>query len=319
MRLLVLALCLVTAPATADRAPEPAEKPPEVAPGTLIVGAFLAVTGPEASFGVATMDGIQLAVSERNAKGGIRGRPIELVVMDTAGKAAEAGPAVTRLVTDKRAVAVIGDVASSLSIAGAGVAQKLGVPMITSSSTSPRITEVGALISRVCMVDEAQATIMAAHARKLGVKTVAVLVDTNAAYSKALAKAFSDAFVALGGKIASEQEYQSGSSTFTTQLEAIKLAPPDAIVIPGFATDVAAIAFEARKLGIKSRLLGFDGWDSSALGKLGGPAIEGGRYVNHYAPGTPGAANAAFVRAYKKQYKVAPDALAALGYDAARV
>lgn len=305
---IALALCLAVAPARADRPAEP-----------LVVGAFLALTGPEASFGVATQHGIALAVAERNAKGGIGGRPIELVVLDTAGKPAEAGPVVTRLVTDKRAIAVIGDVASSLSIEGAAVAQQLGIPMITSSSTNPRVTEAGGLISRVCMLDDAQGAVLAAHARKLGARSAAVLVDSSTAYSKTLATAFTDAFVALGGKVASEQTYQSGSSTFTTQLEAIAATRPDAIVIPGFATDVAAIAIEARRQKMKTRMLGFDGWDSSTLGKLGGPALDGGRYVNHYAPDAPGAANAAFVRAYKKAYKAAPDTLAALGYDAARV
>jgi branched-chain amino acid transport system substrate-binding protein len=309
--LVALALCLVASPAAGDKQPEPAPK--------LVVGAFLTLTGAEASFGVSTLQGIELAVAERNARGGINKRPIELVTLDTAGKAAEAGPAVTRLVQEHRAIAVLGDVMSSISIAGARTAQQLGVPMITPSSTHARVTSGGDLISRVCMIDAAQGAVMATHARELGVKSVAVLVDANAAVSKELAKELGDAFVALGGKIATEQSYESTATSFTTQLEAVKTARADAIVIPGYYTQVAAIAKEARAMKLKTRLLGFDGWDSEELAKLAGPAIEGGRYVNHYVPGAPGAANAAFVRAYKKKYKVAPDTLAALGYDAARV
>ena len=306
-----LALCLIATPAAGDKHPEPAPK--------LVVGAFLTLTGPQASFGISTLQGIEIAVAERNAKAGINERPIELVTLDTAGKAAEAGPVVTRLVQEKHAIAVLGDVLSSISIAGAQTAQQLGIPMITPSSTNVRVTASGDLISRVCMIDAAQGAVMATHARELGVKSAAVLVDANAAYSKELAKSFSDAFIALGGKIAVEQSYETSATSFTTQLEAVKAARADAIVIPGYFNQVAAIAKEARALKLKTRLLGFDGWDSAELAKLAGPAIDGGRYVNHYAPGAPGAANAAFVRAYKKKYKRAPDGLAALGYDAARV
>ena len=114
------------------------------------------MTGSEATFGQSTDNGIQLAVEEINEAGGVNGKKIRVITYDDKGDAREAGTAVTRLVTRDQVVAVLGEVASSLSLVGAPVCQENGVPMVTPSSTNPEVTEVGDMIFRVCFIDPFQ-------------------------------------------------------------------------------------------------------------------------------------------------------------------
>jgi branched-chain amino acid transport system substrate-binding protein len=126
--------------------------------GTIKIGHYASMTGSEATFGISTDNAIKLAIKERNAKGGVKGRQIELVTIDDAGKQSEAATAVTRLINDHKVAAVLGEVASSRSLAGGPIAQKAGIPMISPSSTNPDVTDVGDYIFRVCFLDAASST-----------------------------------------------------------------------------------------------------------------------------------------------------------------
>lgn len=112
----------------------------------IVIGHFASMTGSEATFGQSTDNGIKLAVDEINAAGGINGKQIRLITYDDKGDAREAGTAVTRLTTKDGVVAVLGEVASGLSLAGAPVCQESGVPMVTPSSTNPKVTKIGDMI-----------------------------------------------------------------------------------------------------------------------------------------------------------------------------
>ena len=92
--------------------------------GSIVLGHFASMTGPQATFGISTDQAIRLAIKERNAKGGVKGRQVSLVTIDDAGKQSEAATAVTRLINDHKAVAILGEVASSLSLAGGPIAQR---------------------------------------------------------------------------------------------------------------------------------------------------------------------------------------------------
>lgn len=288
--------------------------------GTILVGHYGSMSGAQATFGQSTDNGIQLAISERNAAGGVKGRKVAVKTLDTAGKAQEAGAAVTRLITQDKVVALLGEVASKLSIAGGEVAQHYKVPMITPSSTNEAVTEIGPMVSRVCFVDGFQGYVVAKFARDhLKAQKVAILVDQANDYSKGLAKTFRASFTEMGGSISTEQTYKEGDSDHAAQLASIRDSNPDAIFLPGYYTDVANIARQARKLGIKAPFLGGDGWDSAKLTELGGDAIEGSYYSNHYSHEDTRPEVQTFVTTYKERFGAVPDGLAALGYDAARV
>ncbi len=146
------------------------------------------------------------------------------------------------------------------------------------------------------------------------------LVDQAQAYAVGLAEQFVMNYKKMGGTISTEQTYTGGATDFTAQLTSIRSSKPDVVYIPGYYTDVANIALQARKLGITAPLLGGDGWDSEQLAKIGKDAIEGCYYTNHYAPDQPDAAVQTFIKSYKKEFGGStPDGLAALGYDAANI
>ncbi|HVQ35232.1 MAG TPA: ABC transporter substrate-binding protein [Candidatus Bathyarchaeia archaeon] len=288
--------------------------------GPILVGHFGSMTGSEATFGQSTDNGIRLAVKEQNAAGGVKGRMIEIKTYDDQGKSQEAGTAVTRLITDDKVAAVLGEVASSLSLAGGRVAQQYGVPMISPSSTNPQVTQIGDKIFRVCFLDPFQGWVEAKFAREtLKANTAAILYDQAQAYSKGLAQYFKEAFVQMGGTITTEQAFTGGDQDFSAQLTTIRQTNPDVILVPGYYTDAGNVAIQVRKLGIKAPLLGGDGWDSTQLAAIGKDAIEGSYFSNHYSfqEKRPEVEN--FVSKYEAAHGQKPDGLAALGYDAARL
>jgi branched-chain amino acid transport system substrate-binding protein len=290
----------------------------EVKGDPILVGHYASMSGKEATFGQSTDNGIKLAVEEINSAGGLNGRPIKLITYDDKGESKEAGTAVTRLVTQDKVTAVIGEVASSLSLAGGAVCQQYGVPMITPSSTNPRVTMGRDMVFRVCFTDPIQAAGLATFvSQNLKLTKAAILYDQTQAYSKGLRDDFTRAFKKMGGTIVEDQAYSGGDQDFSAQLGAIRAANPEIIFVPGYYTEGGNIAIQARKLGIKVPLLGGDGWDSSELVTIGGSAIEGSYYSNHSAPDQPNMKD--FVLKYKAKYGTTPDALGGLGYDAMKV
>jgi branched-chain amino acid transport system substrate-binding protein len=288
----------------------------------IVIGHYASMTGSEATFGRSTDNGIRLAVDEINAAGGVNGKKIHVTTYDDKGDAREAGVAVTRLVTRDRVSAVLGEVASGLSLVGAPVCQEHGVPMVSPSSTNPKVTQVGDMIFRVCFIDPFQGFVGAKFAReheRLKAEKAAILYDQVSPYSVGLREQFAKAFTDLGGKIVSEQTYQAGDQDFSAVLTAIRASQPDVIYIPGYYTDVGNIALQAKRLDITVPLLGGDGWDSAKLGQIAGSAIDGSFYTNHYSHQDPNPRVQNFIQKYKDRFGETPDGLAALGYDAARI
>jgi branched-chain amino acid transport system substrate-binding protein len=287
--------------------------------GDIVVGEYGSMTGSEATFGISTDNGVKLAVDERNAAGGVKGRKIKLIAYDDQGKQQEATTAVTRLIQQDHAVAVIGEVASSLSIAGGQVAQRLGVPMITPSSTNAQVTAIGNMISRVCFIDPFQGYVGAKFATgTLHLKKAGVLYNRAQAYSVGLKDDFKKAFEKLGGTITGEQAYGNGDNDFTAQLSALRDGSPDFLYVPGYYTEVVNIARQARKLGLNVPMIGGDGWVSDEL-KNAGDALNGCYFSDHYAHEDPRPEVQDFLKKYQAKYGRTPDSMAALGYDAANL
>jgi len=293
---------------------------PGVFGDTLLLGEVGSLTGSEATFGISTRNAIELAINEVNAAGGVKGKKIEIRVYDNQSKPEEAANAANRLINQDNVLLILGEVASTNSIAMATKAQPAKVPMISNASTNPKVTEIGDYIFRVCFIDPFQGYVMAKFAHdNLKLNKVAVLRDLGSDYSQGLADVFERKFTEMGGKIVAGETYTKGSTDFRSQLTAIKRASPDAIYIPGYYNDIGLIARQARELGITAKLMGGDGWDSEKLFELGGSAVEGSYFSNHYSPDDPNPRVQKFIAAYKKAYGSVPDSLAALGYDAAMV
>ncbi len=287
---------------------------------TIKIGEVGSLTGSEATFGTSTHNGIELAVREQNEKGGIHGKKIELITMDDQGKPEEAATAVTKLITQSKVVAILGEVASSRSIAMAPIAQQYKIPMVTPSSTNPQVTQLGDHVFRVCFIDPFQGQVMARFALdSLKVKKVAILRDVRNDYSVGLANFFAETFKKGGGEIVVDQSYSAGDVDFKAQLTAIRTQKPEAVFVPGYYTEVGLIARQAKELGLTVPLLGGDGWDSPKLTEIGGKSIVGSYFSNHYSHEDKSPHVQEFIQKYRTEYKVIPDGLAAMGYDAAKV
>ncbi|HET8772546.1 MAG TPA: ABC transporter substrate-binding protein [Thermoanaerobaculia bacterium] len=288
--------------------------------GDIPIGFYGALTGSEAAFGTATVNGVKIAADEINAAGGVLGRPIRLVIEDDQGRAEEAASVVTKLVTASNVEALIGENSSNQSLAAAPIAQASGVPMISPSSTNPKVTEKGQYIFRVCFTDPLQGKALAAFVRnELKLDTAAILIDRKSDYSVGLGSFFRKELEAAGGKIVAEQSYSGGDSEFRPQLTTIRAASPQVLFIPGFYTEVGQIAIQARDLGMTIPLVGGDGWDSAAVIEIGGKAIEGSYFSDHYFNGDTRPVVQKFVAEYSKRHGRKPEANAALGYDALRI
>jgi branched-chain amino acid transport system substrate-binding protein len=284
------------------------------------VGEYGSLTGTTATFGQSTNNGIQLAVDEINKAGGVLGKTIKVYVEDDQSKPEEAATAATKLINQNHVVAMLGEVSSSRSLAAAPICQAAKVPMISPSSTNPRVTQIGDYIFRVCFIDPFQGAVMAKFAANtLKFKRVAILVDVRNDYSVGLQTFFRENFKKLGGEVVSEQSYSEGDSDFHAQLTQIRSAKPEAIYVPGYYTEVATVARQARELGMTVPLMGGDGWDSPKLFEIGGDALNGCYISNHYSVDDPSPRIQQFVKDYKDRFKQAPDALAALGYDVAKI
>jgi branched-chain amino acid transport system substrate-binding protein len=286
----------------------------------IVVGEFGSLTGTTATFGISTRNGVELALDEINKAGGVLGKKVRVIVEDDQGRPEEAQTVVTKLVNKDRVVAVLGEVASSRSLAAAPVCQSNRIPMITPSSTNPKVTQVGDYIFRVCFIDPFQGFVMAKFAaNSLKLNRVAILRDIKNDYSVGLADVFQENFQKMNGKIVADESYSEGDTDFSAQLTAIKSQNPQGIFVPGYYTEVGLIARQAKKLGLNVPLMGGDGWDSPKLWEIGGEALNDCYYSNHYSVNDPSPAIQKYVGDYKKRYNQVPDALSALGYDAARI
>lgn len=283
----------------------------------LLLGEVGSLTGAEATFGMSNHEGLVLALEEANAAGGVDGKGVSLLTLDDQGKPEEAVVATTKLLTQEKVHVIIGEVASSRSLAIAPICQKYKVPMVSASSTNPKVTQVGDCIFRVCFIDPFQGGVMANFSiDTLKAKSAAVLRDQKSDYSMGLADAFVKRFTERGGVIVADQSFQSGDIDFKSQLTAIRDKQPDVIFVPGYYTEVGLIAKQARSLGIQRPLLGGDGWTSGKVLEIGGAALNGCFFSTHYAVDSTDPKVAEFVAKYKKRWGHDPDSLAALGYDA---
>jgi branched-chain amino acid transport system substrate-binding protein len=321
--LLALAACERERPSEAAAAGGASARRGPAAGVPILLGHVADLTGSDAALGDSADKGIRLAVEEQNGKGGVRGRQVIVRSANDQGKQEEVALAATRLVVEDQVSVLLGEAVGRRALAMAPVADKHLVPMVTPSS-SPRVTRDGdktrPFVFRVASADPLQGAAMAAFARQgPKLQKVAVLRDVESEDSVGLADAFLSRFKELGGEVVDDQSYRAGDTDFKAQLVAIRRKKPDGLYVPGHAAEAVLIARQARELGLAVTVMGGDGWGSARLHELARGALEGGYFTASFSPDDPSPRVAEFVKRYRARHGVAPDATAALGYDAARV
>jgi len=273
--------------------------------GPIVVGVVAPLTGPEAPYGTAIKQGVELALGEASA---LR-RTIRAIHVDDLGSADEARAAAERLIREERAAILIAGATSGEALAAAEVAERAAVPMITPAATHAAVTKVGAHVFRACFDDAAQSAAIARILKgRLRVRSLAVLRDPSNEYATALSALV---IAALEGVEIREEAYEPGAREHGALWP--KLGRVDAIFVPGYAQDLAHLARSARAAKIEAPFVSGDGLGAGDLVKE--PALEGALFTTHFDP--RGAED--FVRRYRERFNEVPDAIAALGYDAARL
>ena len=287
-------------------------------PETIKIGGMAPLTGALAIYGVTTTNGAELAVKEINENGGVLGKKIEYVMLDTKGDSTEAVMAYNKLV-DEKVAGIIGEVTSKPTLAVAEVAVQDNIPLITPTGTQVDITEVGPNIFRVCFTNPYQGKVLAITSKeRLGANTVAVMLNNSSDYSDGIAKAFIEESEKLGMKVMGVEGYADGDKDFRPQLTKLAAMNPDVILIPEYYEQAALIATQAREVGVKSIFVGSDGWDGIAktLDQSAYAAIENSYFTNHFSMEDQSEKIQDFLKDYREAYKEDPSAFSALGYDA---
>jgi len=292
---------------------------------TIKIGGLLEMTGGSASFGISSKNGVDLAFKDINAKGGVNGKKLELVVADDKSEASEAANGMQKLISQDKVVAIIGPNQSSAVIASGAIANSAKIAQITPMGTNPDVTvdpstkKTKEYSFRACFIDPFQGTVMANFAAKdLKVTKAAILIDNSSDYSKGLAAFFKETFVKLNGSIVAEEAFLQKDTDFKSTLTKIKAANPDIIYVPAYYQEVGLIVKQAREIGYEGVMAGGDGWDSSKLPEIAGKeALNKTYFSSPYSSDDISDINKAFVTAYEKDYKSKPDVFAALAYDSA--
>ncbi|KAF2960981.1 ABC transporter substrate-binding protein [Fervidobacterium sp. 2310opik-2] len=281
--------------------------------GVIKIGALLPLTGGVSSFGDMFKKGIELAWEEKNI---VLGEKVEIVYMDTRSEKTEAANGAARLIDKEGVIAILGEILSSNSIAAGEVVEKKKVPMVT-MSTNPLVTQGKKFVTRVTFIDPLQGFALAEFAsKKLKLKKVSVFTDIEQDYSVGLSNYFTGKFEKLGGQVL-QLQYKSGDQEFSAQIsQAIKYGS-EAIVITGYYNEIALISQQARSMGYKGYILAGDGAAVPEIIKLGGQAVEGLYFSDHFHPDALGTKKSQlFIQAFEKKYGEKPSTYSACGYDA---
>ena len=292
--------------------------------GVVNLGGIFPMTGSSATYGASDKNGVEMAVEEFNAAGGATVGGVKTTINymneDDTATAAVGTSAAQKLINQDHVIGMIGPEFSKVCMAVGPICQAAGVPMISNFATNPAVTLVGDYIFRACFIDPFQGTVMANYVyNTLHYKTGAILFDNGDDYSKGLAEFFKSSFEKLGGKIVAYVAFTDENTTidYKAQLTDIKAAKPEFLYLTAIYAAVALQAKQARELGLNVPLCGGDTWDSPDLVKVAGAAIEGGVFTNHFSKENQSPKVQTFVKAYTTKYGEAPDAIAALAYDAA--
>ncbi|BAJ63324.1 MULTISPECIES: ABC transporter substrate-binding protein [Anaerolinea] len=289
--------------------------------GTIKVAVLAPMSGQVSTFGISTNNGVQLAVEEWNAKGGINGKKIETVVADSQCSADPAVNAANKVIQEDKVKFIIGEVCSSASIPVSEIAEANQVIQISPTSTNPQVTlnkdgSTKKYVFRACFIDPFQGTVMAKFALDKGYKTAFIMFDQGNDYVRGLAEYFEKAFTEAGGQVVGKESYTKTDTDFSAILTKVAESKAEVLFLPDYYPIVNLVGAQAKEKGVTAVMMGGDGWDSADLDLK---AADGGFFSNHYSPEDPRPIVQSWVANYQKKYNAVPDALATLGYDAANL
>ena len=274
----------------------------------IVIGA----AGPwKESYGLANRRGVELAVQQINATGGIDGRPLEVEYRDDDGDGAAAARIAADFVSDSRIVAVVGHVNSGAMVSAAKVYDG-ALSAVATTATAPELSGISPWAFRVITSDSATGVALARFAGGLGRRRAAILYE-NDPYGRGLADAFRRAF---GGEVISIDPIDAEAGDFEPYVTWYRSRRPDVVFVAGTEVSGLALLREARRQGLATDFLGGDGWTGVTLDTA---ASEGVYIAAPFTAADPRQEVQRFVQAFRAKYGADPDGNAALAYDATRL
>ncbi|HXF37024.1 MAG TPA: ABC transporter substrate-binding protein [Actinomycetota bacterium] len=284
--------------------------------GVFKIGFTGTLSGEFASYAVEMRQGVELAVDEINAAGGVEGARVEIVVADDRGEPSQGPVVAQRFCDDEDIKVVLGYSFSSVALAAVPVYDRCGLPVLASAVTSPDLSGSSRYFFRNVLTDAVQGAQMGRYAVDvLGFRRIATLHQVDD-YGNGVNAAFESAVREAGGEIVSSDGYQLGTKDFRGQLTRIDSVDPDAIFVGGFYPEAAKIAEQARDLGLGQRILGTDGSLSPDLIALGGESVEGMILYGLFHPSLESPEVQRFVSSFEERFGQEPSSWSALAYDA---
>ncbi len=289
----------------------------------VMLGAIQALSGPNAPYGAAIRNGLELAVAEINAAGGVlRGRQLRLIFEDSAGEPARAVLGARRLIDSYRVPLIIGPTLSIGTFAVGPLAVERRVPLVSSSATALGVTDIGPYVFRTALPASRVIPVLLEKARQhYGIKSAGILYGIDDAFTSSEYQVFRTHLESLGIEILATETFRHGDDDFSGQLTRIAERKPDAVVISALIEPAAAILMQARELNIppSTVFIGGDGFNSPKLGEDAGAAADGVLVGSPWFLGRADPANQRFVEAYRAKYGQDPDQFAAQAYDTAHI
>ncbi len=285
------------------------------------IGLITPLTGDVKTYGESAKNAFSIALEDYAKTGKYQIVPI---VADDRNDPTEGANAALKLITQDKVLAIVGPLTSKVAIPVSEYAVKYKVPMVSGTATAEKVTIADGkrkpYVFRACFIDPFQGSVAATFAlNDLKAHAAAILYDVGNDYSKGLAEVFKATFENGKGAVVVFESYQKDDVDFSALVTKVAAKKPDVVFLPDYYNKVALIAQQLRDRAVKSVLMGTDGWDSPELVKIGKNAIIGGYFTNHYSSERKDKVAEAFVRQYKEKHGAAPDALAALTYDATMI
>jgi branched-chain amino acid transport system substrate-binding protein len=293
-------------------------------PDTIKIGVNLELTGPVAVYGTPERLAFEMALAEVNAKGGVNGKLLELVIYDNAYDTAKAVENATKLATQDGVVAMLGSATSAPTLAIGPVAKQFEVLTFTPSGTNSAVTMDGTSVNpwvfRACFIDPFQGVVLANFASgTLGASRAVIMGSSSSDYAKELAAVFGSQFAKNGGTVVTVEYYTDTDTDFSAQLTTIRNSGDfDVLFIADYAERAGLIIGQARDAGITVPIVGPDGFESPDLNSLAGGAdkVNNVFFSTHFSVLSQDPKVLEFIANYEAFTGEKPSALSALAYDA---
>ena len=282
------------------------------------IGINVPLTGFAAADGKSALDGAKLAVADANAKGGINGEKIELVIYDDQASPKEAAPAATKLIEKDKVVAGVSGSYSASTRAAAPLFQAAKVPYVVAYSIHPDVTRTGDYVFRTATMGEVQGRAGAKLASELGKKNV-VLITLKNDFGQALATGFKDAAPKFGIKIINEYEYGMPDRQFGALISKVKADNPQLIYASGYFFTAGPLVNQLRAAGVTVPVVGQEGYDSEKFIEIAGAASEGTLITTSLDRDSTSPVTQAFLKEYRAAYHSGADMVAASTYTATSI